>query len=593
MGDLVNKLVEQGFRPPLVLRFPQIIGHRLQLIQTAFDEAIAATDYRGGYQGAYPIKVNQQQRVVGAILEQSSATGLGLEAGSKPELMIAMALQKRSNLILCNGFKDAEYLQTALHAQLLGLDVIVIIERLDELPLLLSLAAEAELRPRIGLRARLRGPGSGKWAASSGDRSKFGLTSAEMLSAVDLLRQNQALDCLHLLHFHAGSQINDLEPLRHSLQEATRLLLELRQLGAHNLDNLDIGGGLAVDYDGSQGNSSLSKTYTLEEYARAAVDEVSSLCDAAGEAHPRLLTEAGRATVAHHSLLVVEVIGEDGTLHQRHLAEPSAPLPTALQQAIDEVQSPTGSLAQKQKHIEALEQLTSSLFKSGQISLETRAWAESIERLALNKLRLESRQHDAPPMGIAELDNHLAETWYANFSLFQSLPDHWAIDHDFPIMPLQRLDERPEHRVHIGDITCDSDGEIRRFVADQRVAGFLPAHQLNDKPYYLGIFLVGAYQEILGDLHNLFGDPDAIEIQVEDGVARVDYHDSGNSIEEVLSQVGYDEEFLMRRIMAAGQAEHEERQLPLAKIRLIAEQYRRDLSGYTYLEPIESREESS
>ena len=591
LADIVDDLVKQGFRPPLILRFPQIIRHRLSTIQAAFEAVIRDASYQGGYRGAYPIKVNQQHRVVQAVLDGSPQNPIGLEAGSKPELMIAMGLQKRGELILCNGFKDAEYLRTALHAQALGLDVIVIIERFDELPILLDLIQPGDARPKIGLRARLRGQGSGKWAASSGDRSKFGLTSAEMLTAVELLTQSDAINDLRLLHFHAGSQINDLEPLRQSLREATQLLLELRRLGANHLDFLDIGGGLAVDYDGSQTASPLSKSYSLAEYAETAIKEISTICDQAGQSHPDLITEAGRATVAHHSLLVVEVIGEDGTLHQRHQDIPTDPIPQTLQEAIVEVQSGEGDTDRVQDAIQHLNSLTRSLFERGAISLPVRAYAEGVERSALTQLRIRSRQI-APPMGLHELDNHLAETWYANFSLFQSLPDHWAIDHDFPIVPLQRLDEEPRHRVHLGDITCDSDGEIRRFVGHQQIEGFLPAHELSDAPYYLGIFLVGAYQEILGDLHNLFGDPDAVELDVTRQSVLIRDQEPGNSIQEVLGQVGYDGEALIQNIQESGNASLGAGKLSLAKLRSIIEQYRRDLMGYTYLEPVESREES-
>ena len=584
LADLVHDLTAQGARAPIILRFPQIIHHRLHALRAAFARAIEAARYQGGYHGAYPIKVNQQRRVVRAVLDGGAPHGVGLEAGSKPELMIAMGMQKAGGLILCNGFKDAEYLRTALHAQALGLDVIIVIERLDELKLLLELCASSRQRPQIGLRARLRGAGSGKWAASSGDRSKFGLTSAEMLSAIEHLRRAEALEDLCLLHFHAGSQMSELEPMRRALREATRLLLELRRLGAAHLNKLDIGGGLAVDYDGSQSSGPLSMAYSLDDYAQTAVREVAELCDQAGQPHPDLLTESGRATVAHHSLMVVEVIGEDGTLHEPLRPMAPAPPPAELAAALEAVERSAGNLLEDQRALEQLNARTSALFECGAITLEQRAHAEAIERRGLAALRLRSRQGE-PPMGLRELDNHLAETWYVNFSLFQSLPDHWAIDHDFPIVPLQRLNERPDHRVHLGDMTCDSDGEIRRFVGAQRINGYLPVHSLHDAPYYLGIFLVGAYQEILGDLHNLFGDPDTLEVELTAEGPVIRHQSQGNTIDDVIHQVGYRSEDLIQHIQRQGQERLRLGQLSLAKMRAITQQYRRDLMGYTYLEP--------
>jgi len=584
LKELVDDLRSRGLNLPLLIRFSDILRTRVQQLCGAFQQAIAENDYRGSYRGVYPIKVNQQRHVVEELVEYGRPYNLGIEAGSKPELLVALALHDNPEaLILCNGYKDRAFIETALLAQKLGRRVIITMDRIGELPTILTAARELDIRPTIGIRARLVTRGAGKWVESTGDRSKFGLTTAEMVSAVELLRTEGMLDCLQLLHFHIGSRITNIRAVKDALREASRIFVELHGLGA-NMRYLDCGGGLGVDYDGSQTNFHSSVNYTLEEYAADIVSQIAEACNARGVPHPDIVTESGRALVAHHSVLIFNVLGTNEIL--------AGQIPESLDKdehpVIKQLYETYAGVSRKnfqEAYHDALQVKEEAItaFNLGYLDLKARARVEELFWATCEKILKIVRDLAYVPDELEGLERQLTDTYYCNFSLFQSLPDHWAVRQLFPTLPIDRLNRAPSRRAVLADLTCDSDGKMDQFIDLRDVKHFLELHPPNGEPYLIGTFLVGAYQEILGDLHNLFGDTDAVHVKLDGDDYTVEHVVEGDSVAEVLSYVQYSKEDLISRVRRAVEAALREKRLTMAESGRFMSRYEEALEGYTYL----------
>lgn len=589
--DLVDRLQASGADLPVLIRFNDLLEARMQQLADAFTSAIADGGYQGDYRCVFPIKVNQQQHVVQRVVQSGRRLGFGLEAGSKAELLAVMAVADDETPIVCNGFKDARYIETAVMGMKLGRQLTVVIEKFTELELLIRIAQKYDVRPGIGVRVKLAARGAGRWQASGGYHSKFGLTVGEITAAVERLQAENLADCFHLLHFHLGSQITDIRHVKAALIEATRVYAHLLDMGA-GLKCIDCGGGLGVDYDGSQSAGDSSMNYSLQEYANDVVYYIQQVCDDHGAPHPDIITESGRAIAAHHSVLVVNVMGVAGQVSESDSDPPridaddhDAPQPLRiLQMALDNVvaENLVESFHDGQQALD----MAMTLFGVGHLSLQQRMIAEQqYWRLCRRIFELQDSVEDAPDE-LRDIDDLLTDTYFCNFSLFQSLPDSWAINQVFPIAPIHRLNEAPTRRGVLGDITCDSDGKIAHFRETDNSRSHLPLHELRDgEPYYLGIFLVGAYQETLGDLHNLFGDTNAAHIDLlENGEVSIQTIIKGDTVNEVLGYVQFDAEHLQERIhLAIGEAIRAGR-LDRSQGHRFRQLYESGLSGYTYLE---------
>jgi len=586
LKQLTDHLILRGIQLPVLVRFKDILKHRVGDIHNAFKAAIAQHQYEGKYICVYPIKVNQQRQVVEEVLDFGREYGFGLEAGSKPELFAVAAQAYNDTPIICNGFKDAEFIEMAMLAQKIGRNVIPVVEKYTELGLILKYAERVGVRPQIGMRVKLAARGGGRWQGSGGYRSKFGLTVAEVLRGLDELRSRGMEDCFKLLHFHLGSQIPNIRIVKGALNEAARVYTELVKAGA-GLEYLDVGGGLGVDYDGSQTNFESSVNYTLEEYANDVVYHIQTVCNDEGVKHPTIVSESGRAIVAYHSVLIYNVLGVSAFGEEK--------IPEAIKP--DEAEQPVIDLLETHQNLTARNALESyhdaqqaldmalNLFTGGYLPLEQRCQAENLYWAILVKLKKIVSHMDDVPEDLQGLDDAMADTYFCNFSLFQSCPDSWAIKQLFPVMPIHRLNMVPTQHAVLGDITCDSDGKIDQFIDRRDVKRTLPLHSVNGDPYYLGVFLVGAYQEILGDLHNLFGDTHAVHVSLDDrGNVVLDAVIKGDTVKEVLDYVEFDVEGLIRKLrhdvehaVRAGKISYEESGRML-------EFYEEGLQGYTYLE---------
>ena len=585
LKKLVDQLQLRGIQLPTLIRFRDVLQHRLQDIHDAFQSAITQHEYTGGYACVYPIKVNQQRQVVEEVLEFGSRYGFGLEAGSKPELLIVTALAGNDTPIICNGFKDAEFIETAMLAQKIGRRIIPVVEKYTELRLILEYAAKVGVRPMIGMRVKLAARGSGRWQSSGGYRSKFGLTVAEMLRGLDELRALGMADCFQLLHFHLGSQITNIRIVKAALNEAARVYVELAKSGA-GLKYMDVGGGLGVDYDGSQTNFESSVNYTLEEYANDVVYHLQSVCDEAKVPHPTIISESGRAIVAYHSALILNILGvaELGDESVPKSATPDMERP--LVDLIDTHDGLTAKNALEGYHDaqQALD-MAIDLFSGGYLPLDQRSLAENLYWAICMKLKKLTQSMDEIPEDLQDLDESLSDTYFCNFSLFQSVPDSWAIKQLFPMMPIHRLNERPDRLGVMGDITCDSDGKIDQFIDRRGVRKTLPLHRFDGSPYYLGVFLVGAYQEILGDLHNLLGDTHTVHVSLDDkGDVVLDAVIKGDSVREVLKYVGFSFETLVSKLRADVESAVRNGSLDFEEAGRLLQFYEDGLNGYTYLE---------
>lgn len=591
--QLVEDLRQRDLATPLLLRFSGILEDRLRKIAGAFSDAIQEFDYDGAYRGVYPIKVNQQKHVVEELLSFGREHGFGLEAGSKPELLAVMALvDDPETLVICNGFKDQQFIEAVVLSRKLGQNVIPVVEKFSELRLIIEQSKAHGVRPAIGVRVKLASTGAGRWQGSGGERSKFGLFVSEVLEAMELLREEGMLDCLKLVHFHLGSQVNDMRALKGALVESARVYTELAKLGAE-LEYLDVGGGLGVDYDGTKSGNESSTNYTLAEYANNVVYHVGEVCRGAGVPAPTIISESGRAMVAHHSVLVMDVMGwsgfgrfePPGTLDEPALLGLPAPVRT-LYETLESLDSQ--HLREYFHDAQVAREQALSLFNLGYCSLEHRGLAERLYYAICSRVHRMAQTLDPVPDELAELETLLSDIYFCNASIFQSLPDSWAIDQLFPIMPIHRLDERPTCRGVLADITCDSDGKIDRFVASpesgRASVPVLPLHPYTGDDYLLGIFLVGAYQETLGDLHNLFGDTNAVHIRLDaDGQVRIDEVVEGDTVAQVLEYVQFQPDLLRRKLRQTLETAVREQKLTVEESGVLRRFYEQGLSGYTYL----------
>ncbi|MGF1511382.1 MAG: biosynthetic arginine decarboxylase [Myxococcota bacterium] len=590
---LVDDLVRRGLSLPLLLRFSDILSRRVEEIHNAFQSKIVEYEYEGQYQLVMPIKVNQQRHVVEELLEIGHPFRVGLEAGSKPELLVAIAMMGSSDgVIVCNGYKDPAYVETALLAQRLGVKTLIIADRFAELSGIVEISKRMGIAANIGVRAKLSTKGSGRWAESGGDRSKFGLTASEMVRAVHLLEAEGMLDRLKCLHFHIGSQITAIRAIKDALGEGTRIFIDLYKMGAP-LEYFDVGGGLAVDYDGSQTNFHASKNYSLDEYAADVVYAIQVALTDAGVPHPTIISESGRALVAHQSVLVFDVLG--ATEETTQMPAPSDD--REEHQLIEELREVAGTVSRKnfqEAYHDAvqLKEDAMSLYRHGILDLEDRALVEQLFWATARKIWRIVRELDYVPEDVETLERQLSDIFYCNFSLFQSVPDSWAVKALFPVMPLHRLTEEPTRRAILADLTCDSDGKMDQFIGLHDVKDTLELHPLSDQPYVLGIFLVGAYQEILGDLHNLFGDVNAVHIayQPETGY-RVKHVVEGDRVKDVLSYVSYDHRMLMERLRGAIESALNKGTISFEQSASLLKHYEAGLDGYTYLESQELLEQ--
>lgn len=587
---LVDELRQRGLDPPLLIRFTDILRHRLADLHRVFAEAIREQEYHGTYACVYPIKVNQQRHVVEEILDFGRPLGFGLEAGSKPELLAVLALVDDDQTpIVCNGFKDSEFIEAVILAKKIGKNVIPIVEKFSELHLIAEHAKRHNVRPRIGIRVKLAARGAGRWEQSGGTRSKFGLFISEVIDAVEYLRQHEMLDCFQLLHFHLGSQINNIQNIKSGLIELARVYVELKLAGA-NLNYIDVGGGLGVDYDGSKTNFESSINYTLEEYANDVVFHIKQVCDQSGIEHPTILSESGRAMVAYHSVLVFNVLGWSGferfEIPEKLARAQRKGMPKPVLNLFDSYYEITKKNYAECYHDALLARdETLNLFNLGYCTLEQRGVAERLFFGLCAKVLRIIRELDDVPQEFEGLEALLSDTYFCNFSIFQSMPDSWAIDQLFPIMPIHKLDEEPTCRGILADITCDSDGKVDHFIAKRDVRSVLELHPYTGDDYLLAAFMVGAYQEILGDLHNLFGDTNAVHISVdENGQFSVDEVIKGNTVREVLDYVQYSADELLRNMRKQVERAVRGNRLTIEESRLLLKFYEWGLEGYTYLE---------
>ena len=589
--EVMEELRQRNISAPVLLRFPDILDNRIEKISSCFKKAAKEYDYQAQNFIIYPIKVNQMEPVVRELVTHGRKFNIGLEAGSKPELHAVLAMNmgkiSENSLIICNGYKDENYVELALLAQKMGRRIFLVVEKLNVLKLITSVAKRLNIRPNVGIRIKLSSSGSGKWEESGGDRSKFGLNTSELQTAMEFLQANKMMDCLKLIHFHIGSQVTKIRRIKNALREACQFYVQLTQLG-FDIDFIDIGGGLGVDYDGTRNSASEnSMNYSIQEYVNDSVYQLVDACNKNGIKHPNIITESGRSLTAHHSVLVVEVL-ETASLPQwddsrDHLREDENELVRDLYEIYDKINM--ARLLEDWHDALQIREEALDRFSLGLLDLRTRAMVEklfwSVAR-EVNMLVSDMKHAPEELRGVAKM---LPEKYFCNFSLFQSLPDSWAIDQVFPVVPLSRLAERPDKLATIQDITCDSDGKIGNFISNQGFSHYLPVHQLKEgEHYYLGVFLVGAYQEILGDLHNLFGDTNAVHIDVYKDHYEIDQVIDGETVAEVLDYVQFSPKELVRNVESWVAESIRAKKITADEGNEFVRNYRSGLYGYTYLE---------
>ena len=587
LHDVMDELSLRDITPPVLLRFPDILDSRIEQTSDCFKEATEEYGYKGQNFIIYPIKVNQVEPVVQEIISHGKKFNLGLEAGSKPELHAVIALQCQSDsIIVCNGYKDRSYIELALLAQKMGKRIFIVVEKLNELDLIADAAKKMNVCPNLGIRIKLATSGSGKWEESGGDASKFGLTSSELLEALQILEKKNMKDCLKLIHFHIGSQITKIRRIQAALREASQFYVQLRQMG-YGVEFVDCGGGLGVDYDGTRSSSSESSVnYSIQEYVNDSIYTFVEASDKYGLPHPNIITESGRSLTAHHSILVIDVL-ETASLPEMpeefEAKETDHQLVKDLYEIWDNLMPNT--MLEDWHDAEQIREEALNLFNHGMVDLKTRAEIERMFWSVCREVNIMAKSLRHIPEELRSLDKLLADKYFCNFSLFQSLPDSWAIDQLFPVVPIQRLNERPTRSATLQDITCDSDGKVANFVTNRHISHILPVHTLRKKePYYLGVFLVGAYQEILGDMHNLFGDTNAVHISVDNGKYNIDKTVDGETVAEVLDYVQYNPKKLVRQLEMWVTKSVKEGKISLEEGKEFLANYRSGLYGYTYFE---------
>jgi len=593
--EVVEGLQARDLTTPVVVRFSDILAHRLRRLHDAFAQAITENDYKNRYAAVFPIKVNQQRLVVEEVYRYGQEFGFGLEVGSKPELLAVMAMTENApdRLIICNGFKDDSYIEAVTLATKLGRTIIPVVENFEELGLILKHAQTYQVRPRIGVRVKLISEGSGRWSASAGERSKFGLFITEILELFNVLKQHDMLDCLQLVHCHPGSQLQDIRRVKEAINELAHVYAELKLMGA-GLQYIDVGGGLGVDYDGSGTNFSSSMNYTLNEYASDVVYRIASVCNLRDIPHPMIVSESGRAVAAYHSVLIFDALGSSALDKFRVTGDRAEDyggdeeLPQPVQDLFEAYRAVSERRLVECYHdaLTAREQVL-QMFNLGLLSLEFRALAERLYWATCAKIRDSCRKLESLPEELEDLESILSDTYFCNFSVFQSLPDSWAIDQLFPILPIHRLHERPTRTAVLADITCDSDGKIDHFVSLRDVKRTLELHELSaDERYYLAVFLVGAYQETLGDLHNLFGDTHVVHVRLHDeGGWWIEEIVKGDTANKVLEYMEYDVAELYPALARDCERAIRDGRMTLAQSQALKRFYERELDGYAYLEP--------
>ncbi|MBR5349872.1 MAG: biosynthetic arginine decarboxylase [Prevotella sp.] len=587
LREVMDELALRDVESPVLLRFPDILDNRIEKTASCFKKAADEYGYKGENFVIYPIKVNQMQPVVEEIISHGKKFNLGLEAGSKPELHAVIAVQCMSDsLIICNGYKDQSYIELALLAQKMGKRIFIVVEKLNELEVIAKAAKKLNVRPNLGIRIKLASSGSGKWEESGGDASKFGLTSSELLEALEILDKKNMKDCLRLIHFHIGSQITKIRRIQTALREASQFYIQLHKMG-YNVDFVDCGGGLGVDYDGTRSPSSESSVnYSIQEYVNDCLYTFVEAADRNNIPHPNIITESGRSLSAHHSVLVIDVL-ETATLPEMDESfEPSEEAHVLVKDLYDIWDNLNQrSMLEDWHDAEQIREEALDLFSHGLVDLQTRAEIERMYWSVCREINSLAKSLKHTPEELKNLDKLLADKYFCNFSLFQSLPDSWAIDQLFPIVPIQRLDERPTRNATLQDITCDSDGKIANFVTNRHVSHVLPVHSLKkNEKYYLGVFLVGAYQEILGDMHNLFGDTNAVHISVKDNGYHIDQIFDGETVADVLDYVQYNPKKLVRQLETWVTKSVKEGKISIEEGKEFLSNYRSGLYGYTYLE---------
>ena len=586
---LVDDLIKRKIKPPILLRFMDVLQGRIASINRVFKNAIQENDYPAKYQTFYPIKVNQQRQVVEAIAAYGKRYNIGLEVGSKPELVAGISISSGNNLpIICNGYKDAEYIETVLYATKVGFDITLVVEKLFELEKIIEISKKTGIIPKLGIRVKLSSKGTGKWATSGGEDAKFGLRMSEIIAAIRMLEDQGMLDSVKLLHSHIGSQITKIDKIKTALIEVARVYTEMRKLGV-GIEFLDIGGGLGVDYDGSKSSYFSSVNYTLEEYANDVIYQIKNICDEAGVECPNIISESGRATVAHYSVLVTNVLNTN-TQHlmpdfEEILTQSEKVAPTVKK--LMDIYKSIDRYSLREDYHDTLQLINEavSLFNLGYLTLNDRAIAEWLYAKIIRKINGIVEKMKPIPEELQNFQLHLRQTYFANFSLFQSIPDSWAIDQLFPIMPLQRLNQKPDVMASIADITCDSDGEITSFVGENGRSKYLPLHKIRkDEDYYIGFFLIGAYQEILGDLHNLFGDTNAVHITFNKKTGyMIDTVINGDATWETLNYVQYKGPEILKRVRDNLEKSVASKKISIEESSHFIELLDRTLLGYTYL----------
>ena len=583
--ELVESLKQRNLALPLLIRFSDILEDRIERLNSCFARAIARYNYKNVYRGVFPVKCNQHRQLIQDLVRFGQPHHFGLEAGSKPELMIALATLKTPGaLLICNGYKDREYIETAILAQRLGQTSVIVLEQIEEVELAIAASIALGIKPILGVRAKLTTKGVGRWGGSTGDRAKFGLTIPEIIRAVGELEKAGMLDCLQLLHFHIGSQISSISVIKDAIREASHIYVELAKLGA-NMKYLDVGGGLGVDYDGSKTNFHASKNYNMQNYANDVVAGVKDACDERKIQVPIIISESGRAIASHQSVLVFDVLGTSDV--PREVPEPidenAHQIPRNLYEIYQSI-SPENYQEVYHDAIQFKEEAV-SLFNLGYLGIAERAKTEQLYWACCNKIQGIARQKEYVSEDLEDLEKVMASIYYINLSVFQSVPDSWAINQLFPIMPINRLDEEPTQRGILADLTCDSDGKIDQFIDLRDVKSVLELHTLKPgEPYYLGLFLGGAYQEIMGNLHNLFGDANAVHIQLTPSGYHIEHVVKGDTMKEVLSYVQYDAESLVESIRRQTEAALQQNKITLSESQLLLQNYERSLSQYTYLQ---------